>query len=842
MREYEPILDNAERALSRLDSGIECLIIGLLAFMPLAFGAVHAWSEEVVVLLAGAIVICFLLRIAFFGAPGMIWSWAYVPLMLFVLIAVFQLVPLPVDVINLLSPNTAALKTELLGDLPNADQVLEPMTLSFYPHATERDLRLVLALAGVFVVVLNVFRCPDQIKRLLMAITIIGGVVAVITLAQNIFGNGKIYWFVPTRYGGAHSGPFVNHSNFGQFMNLSIGAALGLLCVKLHEIFAGRKSTPAGIVEFLTSRAARSLWLLVIVMGLCVAAVFISLTRGGVISMLAAIMFTTVLFTSRQSLRNHGWLMIVMALIAFICILYVGFDAVYDRLASLRDLDKAESGRLQILKDIWVMWTGFPIFGTGLGTHIVVYPMFDRSMITALAAHAENEYAQVAEETGILGLGLLIIFGIVVWVNFARNIRHSHSSIRLASYGLGFGILAILVHSLSDFGQHLPANSVLSAIFCAILLVLARPGGETRQHYASRIGRGVAAFPAYVLLVGAFAIWIWAIVGSDKARVAQAHWEKARDIRDSLAGGNWQGSEQEYAELISSAAAASEREPKNIVYRHCLNAYRWHSVGKVTYPDTGGIVISEDAMPTVLNIVDELHKSRAICPTYGQTYSLVGQIERFVLNDNSGAERIRKGFRLAPCNPPACFLAGYLDFIEGQHEDCIEKLERAVKLDGSLFRRVADIYANHLSRPNLAISAAGDDIGRLGYVAGILEDMQYNDLAEQTRERIEGLLKASCSQPDAPASAFISLGNIYKKKQDDEAAISCYRRALTLNYGQVQWRLELARMLAKAGRIPEAMQEARTCLQLRPQLKAAEKLIEDLSVNPTMFDKDLKSS
>ena len=70
------------------------------------------------------------------------------------------------------------------------------MTLSFYPNATKHNLRLVLAIAGVFVVVLNVFRRPDQIKRLLVAITAIGGVIAAIALAQNIFGNGKIFWLV----------------------------------------------------------------------------------------------------------------------------------------------------------------------------------------------------------------------------------------------------------------------------------------------------------------------------------------------------------------------------------------------------------------------------------------------------------------------------------------------------------------------------------------------------------------------------------------------------------------------------------------------------------------------
>lgn len=839
MMELRTALDNSSRAANRFDAVIEGLIVGLLVFMPLAFGVVHAWSEEIVVVLSGAIVICFLLRQILNRDQSMIWSWSYVPVALFILIAAFQLVPLPANVVSSLSPNTAILKTELLGDLPNADQALESMTLSFYPHATAHSLRLVLAIAGVFVVVLNVFRRPDQIKRLLVAITVIGGVIAVITLAQNIFGNGKIFWFVPTRYGGAHSGPFVNHSNLGQFMNLSIGAALGLLCVKLHEAFAGERATPAGIVEHLSSRSAKLLWLLIAAMGLCAAAVFISLTRGGIVSMLIAMAATTLLFASRRSLRNHSWIMVVMALLAFTCILYVGFDAVYDRLASFRDLGKAESGRMQILKDIWVAWGKFPIFGTGLGTHLVVYPMFDRSLVVPLAAHAENEYAQAAEETGLLGLGSLIIFGTIVWWNFARSIRNTRSPIRLAAYGLGFGLFAILVHSFSDFGQHLPANATLSAIFCALLLVLARLTGNTPQGYKGARAPGYKALLPCALLTGVFAIWIWAIIGADNARVAQSHWQEALALETNK---NWQGTEQEYADLISLVAAASDREPENIEYRHALQVRRWRSISQVTDPDTGEIIISDDLMPTARNIIEEFHKARAFCPTYGPTYSMVGHIERFVLNDNSGAERIRKGYRLAPCSPMACFAAGYLDIVEGKNEDGIRKLDRAMQLDGGLFSRIISIYANHLSRPHLAMAAAGDNVGRLSHVANVLDDMQYSDLAEQTREKIKGLLEAKCSQPDAPASTLISLGNIYRKQQDNEAAITCYRRALTLNYGQVHWRLELARMLAGAERIQEAMQEARMCLQLRPQFKAAEKLLEDLSVHPTAFGKKVASS
>lgn len=853
MREYRPVLDDTRVPLSRFDTMVEWLLIMLLAFMPLAFGVVHAWSEEAVIVLSGVIVICFLLKLVYHSEQGIIWTWAYVPLGIFLLLPILQLVPLPAALVKSISPSTALLKTELLGDLPNADKLLKSMTLSFYPNATKHDLRLVLAAAGMFVVVLNVFRRSGQIKRLLMAIALIGGAIALITLAQNLFGNGKIYWFISSSHAKGYSGPFVNHNHYGQFMNLSIGAALGLLIVKLHEGFAGKRLTPSVVLGYLSSNFAKSSWLLVAIVSFGMATVFLSLTRGGIVSMLIAISFVTLLLSRQRPLKSHSWIMVVMALAAFTCILYVGFDAVYDRLMTLRRLHEVEGGRLQMLRDIAVAWTKFPILGTGLGTHVVVYPMFDRSTITALATHAENEYAQAAEETGLIGLGMLIIFGIIVWSNYVKNIRNVNLPIRSAAYGLGFGILAILIHSLSDFGQHLSANAILSAIFCALLIGLAQRRKKKRMsnlerqisnakfqtgNFENRHSRFIIRA---IVLLGVSGIWVWALIGANNFRIAEAYWEKVVDMEKSLADRRWQGSEAEYAELISHAATAADCVPENVKYRYWLNVYRWRSISQITDPNTGATIISADLMPTVHDIVAEFHKACTLCPTYGPTYSIVGQIEKFILGDDSSAERIRKGFRLAPCDPIVCFVAGYLDVSEGRDEDSIEKFERAVQLDGRLFRDVATIYINHLSQPHLALSSAGDDIVRLSYVADVLEDMQYDDLAEQAREKIKDLLEAKCSRPGASASSFVSLGNIYREQQDNEAAIECYRRALALDHGQIYWRLELAKLLAKVERVPEAMQEARICLKLRPQFKAARELVADLSVHPAAFEEEVKS-
>jgi len=705
------------------DKLIEWLVVSLIAFMPFAFGAVQAWSEEIVIALAAAICICFLLKLVFQKDANLVWSRAYIPVVLFILAIIFQLIPIPANILGVISPNTASIKKELLGDLANSNELLQSMTVSFYPHATKHDLRLILAVAGVFFVVINVYHRAEQIKRLLAAVAIVGGSVAMLALAQNLFGNGMIYWLMPTDNGEAYSGTFINHSHYGQFMNLSIGAALGLSIVKANEICRAKKITLPFVFECLTSPAARLIWLLFAVIVLGAATIFMSLTRGGIVSMLVAAGFTTLVLSSRRSLKGGGWIMTLMAMGAFICVLYIGFDAVYDRLATLRELHEYK-GRWQILKDLSVSFGRFPVLGTGLGTHEVVYPMFDRSTMPSLAAYAENEYAQTTEETGLIGLATLVSFGAIVWVSYVRNIRNASVPIRSAAYGLGFGLVAIMLHSISDFGQHLPANAMLSAVFCALLLTLARVG-QKGNPTGPPINRPEVhrdknlRFAALICVSG---ISIWALLGADSARVAKAHWKKAITIEQSLAEQNWQGTKNEYVDLISHAAAAADYEPENIKYKHWLNVYRWHYISRMTDPNTGEVIMAPQALEFVQRIVDELNQARTLCPTFGAIYCVLGQLERFILDDPSGVERIRKGFKLAPCDPTACLVAGFLDASEGRIEDSFKKLEKAVQLDGKLFRDVVNVYINHVNRPDLAVAIAGDNTDRLSYIANLLAD------------------------------------------------------------------------------------------------------------------------
>ncbi len=811
-----------------LDWAIEGLLIALLAFGPLAFGVVAAWSEQVVVALAAALVVLLLIR-QVVGAPHPLrWTWTYVPIVLFLLIAVFQLTPLPARVVGAISPETATLKAELLADLPDADETLSQTPLTFYPRATKRDLRLVLAVAAVFFVVVNLYRDPASIKRLLAAVAVIGAAVGLLALAQHLAGNGKIYWLVPT-YDAARSGTFINHSHFGQFMNLSIGAALALLLVLVCEAFSQRNVTAAEALEYLRSREGLYVKLLAAMIVVGAAAVFLSLTRGGMVSMLAAAVLTTVALSARRSLRGRGWIIVLVALAAFVSLLWLGFDRVYDRMATLNDLTEYH-GRWQMVAQSVEAWKRFAAFGMGLGTFEVVYPMFDRGSAAGLATHAENEYAHALFETGAVGVLTLTLFGVLVWVAYARSVRAGAAPIRSAAYGLGFGLVAILVHSLSDFGQHLPANAMLTAVCCALLVALTdssapSPFGESVRR---RMAFAVPRLALLLIVAGAFA---WALRGANAARIAEVHWARTQLAARQMETAGWRADGELAEYLFAHAVAATAAEPDNIHYRHRLGIYKWLSLTPFVDPNTDQL--HPTAFPWARRIVEELHASRPLCPTFGVLVCLAGEIETFALADPNGRDRIRLGYRLAPCNAAVCFTAARIDVEDGRAEEAFEKLARAVQLGGKYFSDAASLCIDDLARPDLALALAAGNAGRLSHVADRLAASgRHDELARHARERALESLAARSAESDAPAATHVSLARADAERGDLDAAIERYRLALRKNYNQVGWHYELACLLARAGRVDEAIHEARICLRLAANHAPARRLLEELSVHP----------
>ena len=285
-----------------------------------------------------------------------------------------------------------------------------------------------------------------------------------------------------------------------------------------------------------------------------------------------------------------------------------------------------------------------------------------------------------------------------------------------------------------------------------------------------------------------------------------------------------------YADLIRQAAEAVDFDPENVHYRYWLAVYRWRSISRVVDPKTRQIVLSPKNLESLHRIVRDLHEARPVCPTFGPIYCVAGQLEKFFLKKDTGGAHIQKGYSLAPSDPTVCFVAGLLDTVEGRPDEAVDKFRRAFSLDGRLFTQIANVLIQRLKKPEMALEMAGEARNRLAQVARTLEgSKEHPELAEEARARAIAALKRDCDAPDAPASLLAQAGAYYHKEKDFDAAVTYYRRAVALNYGQVGWHYQLALVYKALKQYDKAMDEARICLRLRPQMKAAENLIRDLS-------------
>jgi tetratricopeptide (TPR) repeat protein len=536
----------------------------------------------------------------------------------------------------------------------------------------------------------------------------------------------------------------------------------------------------------------------------------------------------------RGSLNWQGWLLGAIPLAVLAVLLIVGFDAVYDRLATLQHVEAYE-GRWEMTAATLRAWSHYPLWGTGLGTHEFVFPMFDTSFARALAAHADNDYAQLLEETGIAGAALLAVFLIGIGTLVVKLALRGRTSSSAAAFGIAFGLIAVLIHSATDFGQRLPANFCLSATLCGLLVAIAR-----MEHRASHARRGdlplappVAPWfrrgAALVALLCLVVVWGWAARGAYAAYLGERWWAAALALESRIQQEPDLAADEDYVELLAAAQAAFDSDPTNVHYGYWLNSYRWESLSRVVDPDTGQVMLHADMLPLVARIADELAAVRRLCPTFGPPYALEGQLRLLVLDDQRGAELIRKGARLAPYDPPTCLAAGQLAAREGNLEEAEPLLTRAVELQPAYFRQVVDIYLLEAQRPDLARALAGDDYRRLEELARAYTTTPgYAELADDVRSAATASLRRRASQPDALSHELVALARIDHAAGDTDSAIELYRRALAQDYRHIDSRLELARMLAASNQLEEALREVRICLRLRPQYPPAMKLLNEL--------------
>ncbi len=629
-------------------------------------------------------------------------------------------------------------------------------------------------------------------------------------------------------------------------MNLSLGAAIALLLVVLQEA----STTDLGIADLFRSRAgaaARRSAVLASIIVVSAISVVVSFSRGGIISMVIAALAAAIILTSARKAGNFGWVLGGIGMVVLCLVLYFGFDTIANHFLAASDREHF-GGRAQILRDLVTLWKKFPLLGTGLGTHEMIFPMVDTSTAGQAATYAENDYAQLMEEMGAVGVAILLAFVGTIAVSFVACLRR-HRAIHLAAIGLGFGLVAVMVHSLSDFGQHIPANAMLAATFCGLIAALPRFARGHREQSKETLQEIIPIPSIFMQWTGAIAVLAVVIAlcltlrPAEAARRAERHSRQAGQIAAALEHTNWDGSNDQFEDLINQAWLASNLQPDDILLRYRLNEYRWRALGRLHDAQTNQYILTPEAAAFARQIVNELNDARLLCPTFGSVLSLAGQIELFVLKEPAGAEHIRAGYRLSPQDANACFCAGQLEASEQHWNESLVALRRAVALDNKMLDAAIGLYLQTPARPDLALSLAEDNSDALLQLAAALDHQGIApDIAATARQQAAKLMQQTTQDIDTSPGELVRLAELCQQQKQTDQAIAYYRQAVAADYSQAAWHLRLAQLLAAKGDAAGASREARACLQIHPGDDAANKLLATLPIDadPAVADPQYK--
>ena len=284
---------------------------------------------------------------------------------------------------------------------------------------------------------------------------------------------------------------------------------------------------------------------------------------------------------------------------------------------------------------------------------------------------------------------------------------------------------------------------------------------------------------------------------------------------------NWDVGNAQYADIINTASVAAENRPGDINYRYWLNFYRWKSI------TARPVVNAAEYFPM---IAEQLHAARWLCPTHGPTNLLLGRIESDMPDRRAqAAADLRRAFELSGPDPIAALAVGQLDASEGNTAQALIHLRCAAEIDRRLIPDVIDVCVTQMQRPDLALQLASDDVDALNILVRVLaNDPATQALADQARDRAFNAVLVQAQDPDAAAPVLAQTADALVEREQLEEAITYYRRALNLDYGQIEWRMKLAKVLAKLDRNDEAIHEAEICLRRR-ELREARELIARLS-------------
>ncbi len=347
-----------------------------------------------------------------------------------VLLQCWELTP---ELIRALSPSVSRLLSEW-----NSDSILFSSSwkrISFTPFETWSSFVSLVASIQFFVVLSQRLRTIDDSLKFVRLVAAGGTVMAAFGLVQLVWGNGKFYWFyehplITTSH--VAQGPFLNPDNFACYLAL-------LLPAQLLALIDGVVTRESALPFNSTLRPARRRidWSLIgwsLCLAVTAAGIVFSRSSAGLTSAVLGMLLCLLIFWRKSLLSFRQAMLSTVGMIAVLLVIPAVNRPVAPVPLPTGNVPHlgtvAASSSLQM--DHWKANFGgiseFPLAGTGLGSHEEVFGLWFQTTENGFRKELKNGYMQLALETGLTGLGLVILLWLTSLLWCAQGLWNSISA------------------------------------------------------------------------------------------------------------------------------------------------------------------------------------------------------------------------------------------------------------------------------------------------------------------------------------------------------------------------------------------------------------------------------
>jgi tetratricopeptide (TPR) repeat protein len=434
---------------------IHQIFIFILIFAPLSFGARAEWSFLIVstCTLSGFLLLLLEYRKKkelMYQIPGIL------PLTLFLFWTAIQIVPFPVFFVEIISPSTVKLYKETIG-------IAEPVqwiSLSINKRSTLLEFFRYTTYVIFYILTVQLFTRKDYLKKTAKHIVLLSTIIAILAILQYFLSADKIYWFRSVPENATPFGPYVYHNHYAGFMEMVFPLSLALFLYYRPVVIYG--SFRQRVFEFFDNPKVNEHFLFGLSTIIIGASVFLSYSRGGIISLCISLCFLAVMLFFRNT-RRESFVLFPMSLILILfSVGWFGWDFIFDRFEKIRNAEGLiHDARLLIWGDSMNIIRDFFLSGTGLGTFIDIYPGYRSVPGRLIFNHAHNDYLELFTNGGLIGSGLMLWFMSSIFHTTIKvfQIRKDSYSILMCLASMT-GIISILLHSITDFNLNNGANGL----------------------------------------------------------------------------------------------------------------------------------------------------------------------------------------------------------------------------------------------------------------------------------------------------------------------------------------------------------------------------------------------